>query len=481
MRKRNFEDYNLSDEIKRALAVLKYEIPTEVQSNVIPLAMEKKDLVVKSQTGSGKTASFGIPICEMIEWEEKKPQAIILTPTRELAVQVREDITNIGRFKRIKAMAVYGKEPFAKQKEELKQKNHVVVGTPGRVIDHIERGTLVLDQVKYLIIDEADEMLNMGFIDEVEAIINEIPLNRATMVFSATLPRDVESLCHKYMKSPINIEIAATGITTDTIEHLLLEVKEEEKISLLKDVTVVENPDSCIIFCRTKEHVDTVFTELEASNYSCERLHGGLEQEVRFAVMDGFKMGNFRYLVATDVAARGIDIDKVTLVINYDVPMEKESYVHRTGRTGRAGNKGKAITFATPYEGKFLKAIEKYIGFEIPTIEAPTNEEVARERAAFEEKVSGRRVVKNNKTARINKDILKLHFNGGKNKKIRAVDFVGTIAKIPGVTADDIGIITIQDNLSYVDILNGKGSLVLQAMENTTIKGKKLKVSKAIK
>ncbi|AZV42761.1 DEAD/DEAH box helicase [Peribacillus asahii] len=480
MRKRNFEDYNLSDEIKRALAVLKYEIPTEVQSDVIPLAMEKKDLVVKSQTGSGKTASFGIPICEMIEWEEKKPQAIILTPTRELAVQVREDITNIGRFKRIKAMAVYGKEPFAKQKEELKQKTHVVVGTPGRVMDHIERGTLVLDQVKYLIIDEADEMLNMGFIDEVEAIINEIPLNRVTMVFSATLPRDVENLCHKYMKNPINIEITATGITTNTIEHSLIEVKEEEKISLLKDVTVVENPESCIIFCRTKEHVDIVFTELEESNYSCERLHGGLEQEVRFAVMDGFKMGNFRYLVATDIAARGIDIDNVTLVINYDVPMEKESYVHRTGRTGRAGNKGKAITFATPYEGKFLKAIEKYIGFEIPTMEAPTHEEVARRKASFEEKVSGRRVVKNNKTARINKDILKLHFNGGKNKKIRAVDFVGTIAKIPGVTADDIGIITIRDNLSYVDILNGKGSLVLQAMENTTIKGKKLKVSKAI-
>ncbi|USK72114.1 DEAD/DEAH box helicase [Peribacillus asahii] len=481
MRKRNFEDYHLSDEIKRALAVLKYEIPTEVQSNVIPLAMKKKDLVVKSQTGSGKTASFGIPICEMIEWEEKKPQAIILTPTRELAVQVREDITNIGRFKRIKAMAVYGKEPFAKQKEELKQKNHVVVGTPGRVMDHIDRGTLVLDQVKYLIIDEADEMLNMGFIDEVETIINKIPLNRVTMVFSATLPRDVESLCHKYMENPVDIEITATGVTTDTIEHFLIEVQEKEKISLLKDVTVVENPDSCIIFCRTKEHVDTVFTELEASNYSCERLHGGLEQEVRFAVMDGFKMGNFRYLVATDVAARGIDIDNVTLVINYDVPMEKESYVHRTGRTGRAGNKGKAITFATPYEGKFLKAIEKYIGFEIAVMEAPTHEEVARERAAFEEKVSGRRVVKNNKTARINRDILKLHFNGGKNKKIRAVDFVGTIAKIPGVTADDIGIITIQDNLSYVDILNGKGSLVLQAMENTTIKGKKLKVSKAIK
>ena len=202
MSEKSFKDYNLSDEITRALALLKYETPTEVQSEVLPLAMKNQDLVVKSQTGSGKTASFGIPICEMIEWDEKKPQALILTPTRELAAQVREDITNIGRFKRIKAIAVYGKEPFSKQKEELKQKTHVVVGTPGRVMDHIERETLHLDQVKYLIIDEADEMLNMGFIDEVEAIIKELPANRVTMVFSATLPNDVENLCHKYMENP---------------------------------------------------------------------------------------------------------------------------------------------------------------------------------------------------------------------------------------------------------------------------------------
>jgi ATP-dependent RNA helicase DeaD len=478
---RSFENFQLSDEISRALSVLKYETPTEVQSEVIPLALKNQDLVVKSQTGSGKTAAFGIPICDMIDWEERNPQALILTPTRELAVQVREDITNIGRFKRIKAMAVYGKEPFSKQKEELKQKTHVVVGTPGRVIDHIERGTLVLDEIKYLIIDEADEMLNMGFIDEVEAIIKEIPSSRVTMVFSATLPKDVENLCHQYMKNPTHIEIASTGITTNTIEHFLLEVKEENKIPMLKDLTVVENPDSCMIFCRTKENVDTIYTELEKANYSCERLHGGLEQEDRFAVMDGFKMGNFRYLVATDVAARGIDIDNVSLVINYDVPMEKESYVHRTGRTGRAGNKGKAITFATHYEGKFVKAIERYIGFEIDKMESPSHKEVAQGKAAFEEKISGRRVVKNNKTARINKDIMKLHFSGGKKKKLRAVDFVGTLSKISGVTADDIGIITIQDHMTYVDILNGKGSIVLQAMENTTIKGKKLKVSKALK
>jgi superfamily II DNA/RNA helicase len=481
MSERSFSEYQLSDEIQRALSVLKYDAPTEVQQFVIPLALEKHDLVVKSQTGSGKTAAFGIPICDMIEWEEKKPQALILTPTRELAVQVRDDMTNIGRFKRIKAMAVYGKEPFSKQKEELKQKTHIVVGTPGRVMDHIERGTLELGHINYLIIDEADEMLNMGFIDEVERIINELPSDRVTMVFSATLPKDVENLCHQYMKEPAQIEIEATGITTETIEHRLIVVKEEDKLSLLKDVTVVENPDSCLIFCRTKENVDTVFAELEEAQYSCERLHGGLEQQDRFAVMDGFKMGNFRYLVATDVAARGIDIDNVTLVINYDVPMEKESYVHRTGRTGRAGNTGLAITFATAYEGKFVKAIERYIGFEIPTVEAPKAQEVVSGQAAFAEKINGRRVVRNNKTARINQGIMKLHFSGGKKKKLRAVDFVGTIAKIPGVTADDIGIITIQDNLSYVDILNGKGSIVLQALENATIKGKKLKVSKAIK
>src|SRR3954466_7090559 len=229
MNEKSFENYHLSDEIKRALAVLKYETPTEVQSNVLPLAMDKQDLVVKSQTGSGKTAAFGIPVCEMIEWAEKKPQALILTPTRELAVQVREDVTNIGRFKRIKAMAVYGKEPFSKQKEELQQKTHVVVGTPGRVMDHIDRETLILDEIKYLIIDEADEMLNMGFIDEVEAIIKGLPSDRVTMVFSATLPEDVENLCHRYMTDPSHIEIETDAVTTDTIEHRLIEIKTEDK------------------------------------------------------------------------------------------------------------------------------------------------------------------------------------------------------------------------------------------------------------
>ncbi|PEE38439.1 DEAD/DEAH box helicase [Bacillus pseudomycoides] len=481
MSEKSFKEYALSKEIVRALTSLKYEQPTEVQGKVIPVALEKKDLVVKSQTGSGKTASFGIPLCEMVEWEENKPQALILTPTRELAVQVKEDITNIGRFKRIKATAVYGKSPFARQKLELKQKTHIVVGTPGRVLDHIEKGTLSLERLKYLVIDEADEMLNMGFIDQVEAIIDELPTNRMTMLFSATLPEDVENLSRTYMKSPINIEIKAAGITTDKIEHALLEVREEEKFSLLKDITTVENPDSCIIFCRTQENVDDVFRQLKRSGYPCDKIHGGMVQEDRFAVMNDFRRGKFRYLVATDVAARGIDIENITHVINYDIPLEKESYVHRTGRTGRAGHNGKAITFVTPYEDRFLVEIEEYIGFEIQKIEAPSKGELAKGKTAFEDKINAKPIMKKEKSAGLNKDIMKLYFNGGKKKKIRAVDFVGTIAKIPGVTADDIGIIMIQDNVSYVDILNGKGPLVLKVMKNTTIKGKQLKVHEAIK
>ncbi|CAM4079623.1 RNA helicase [Bacillus manliponensis] len=481
MNKTSFTGYGLNKEIVRALTGLKYERPTEVQEKVIPVALQKNDLVVKSQTGSGKTASFGIPLCEMVDWKENKPQALVLTPTRELAAQVKEDIMNIGRFKRIKAVAIYGKSPFVRQKLELKQKTHIVVGTPGRVLDHIEKGTLTLDCLQYLVIDEADEMLNMGFIDQVEAIIEELPTERLTMLFSATLPEDVEKLAYTYMKDPVNIEIKATGITTDKIEHALLEVEEEDKFSLLQDIAITQNPDSCIIFCRTQEQVDDLFEELDELNYTCDKLHGGMVQEDRFAVMNEFKRGEFRYLVATDVAARGIDIDNITHVINYDIPLEKESYVHRTGRTGRAGKSGKAITFVTSYEKRFLESIEEYIGFEIPKMDAPSKEEIVSKKADFEKKMKAKPIIKKEKSAELNKEIMKLYFNGGKKKKIRAVDFVGTIAKIPGVTADDIGIITIQDNVSYVDILNGKGPLVLKVMKNTTIKGKQLKVHEANK
>ncbi|WP_232698102.1 DEAD/DEAH box helicase [Brevibacillus daliensis] len=481
MTETGFSHYKISNEILRALDGLEYKNPTEVQDKVIPVALDEKDLVVKSQTGSGKTAAFAIPICENLEWAENKPQALVLTPTRELAVQVKEDFTNIGRFKRIKATAVYGKSPFARQQAELKQKSHVVVGTPGRVLDHIQKGTLALSRLKYLVIDEADEMLNMGFIDQVGAIIEQLPTDRMTMLFSATLPEDVEKLAETYMKDPIYIEIIATGVTTDKIDHALLEVEERDKFSLLTDVLTVENPDSCIIFCGTHEQVNHVCRKMDELDYPCDKIHGGMIQEDRFGVMNDFKRGEFRYLIATDVAARGIDIENITHVINYDLPTDKESYVHRTGRTGRAGNSGKAITFMAPDEREKVEEIEKYIGFSITKIDKPSLEEVTRKKAAFEEKLDAGPTLKKDKSAELNSEITKLYFNGGKKKKLRAVDFVGTIAKIDGVTAEDIGIITIQDTATYVEILNGKGLLVLQEMKNTTIKGKLLKVHKARK
>ncbi|WP_156735378.1 DEAD/DEAH box helicase [Bacillus velezensis] len=477
----HFKNYQISHDILRALEGLGYTEPTEVQQSVIPSALERKDLVVKSQTGSGKTASFGIPLCELADWDENKPRALILTPTRELAVQVKEDITNIGRFKRIKATAVFGKSSFDKQKAELKQKSHIVVGTPGRVLDHIEKGTLPLDRLSYLVIDEADEMLNMGFIEQVEAIIKHLPTERTTMLFSATLPEDIEKLSRQYMQNPEYIEIEATGLTTKNIEHAVIQVREENKLALLKDVLMTENPDSCIIFCRTKEHVNQLTDELDDLGYPCDKIHGGMIQEDRFDVMNEFKRGEYRYLVATDVAARGIDIENISLVINYDLPLEKESYVHRTGRTGRAGNKGKAISFVTAFEKRFLADIEEYIGFVIQNIKAPSQEEVTEKKPDFLAKLNARPDAKTDKSEQLNKDIMKLYFNGGKKKKLRAVDFVGTIAKIDGVSADDIGIITILDNASYVEILNGKGPHVLDIMKNTTVKGKKLKVHKAKK
>lgn len=479
MKKRTFQDFKLSEEILSALKALNYQTPTDVQSTVIPLCLENKDLLVRSQTGSGKTAAFAIPISENINWLENNPQALVLTPTRELAVQIKEDFSNIGRFKRVKAVAVFGKQSVSLQQLELKQKTHVVVGTPGRVIDHIQRKNLVLDQIRYLVIDEADEMLHMGFIDQVEAIINELPKERVTLLFSATMPDDIKELATRYMKHPYEIDIKSITPIKDKIDHFYYQAEDNGKLSLLKDVTIIENPESCIIFCETKDKVDEIYRNLEKAGYSCGKIHGGLKQETRLLIMRDYKLGKFRYLVATDVASRGIDIDNISLVIQYDIPFELETYVHRTGRTGRAGNKGKAITILSTNEINHLHEIEEYLGIEIQKLRIPKKEDILKLKPAFNEKMKKTPQRKQSKDEQLNKQIMKLFFNGGKKKKLRAVDFVGTIVNIDGVEAEDIGTITILETSTFVDILNGKGPLVLKAMKNKTIKGKLLKVYQA--
>lgn len=477
----SFQSFGISEEILNALSKLQYDNPTKVQQRVIPRALEGGDIIVKSQTGSGKTAAFGIPICEKIEIEDNKPQALVLTPTRELCVQVKEDISNIGRLKKVRCAAVYGKHPFSVQERELKQRVHVIVGTPGRTLDHLKRGTMNLDEIKYLVIDEADEMLNMGFMDEMEAILSKLPKDRVTMLFSATIPSEIESLCQKYINNPVKIEVNPESLTTERIEHIYYRVKENDKFKLLTNTIIVENPDSCIIFCRTKENVDTLTSKLQANGLPCKGLHGGMMQNERLDVMNSFKRGEFIYLVATDVAARGIDVESITHIINYDIPLEKESYVHRTGRTGRAQMEGKAISFVTPYEDKFLFEIEDYIGFEIPEAEEPGEEEVEKAKATFFQKIEAGPKLKEDKSHELNKEITKIYINAGKKKKMRTGDIVGAITHIPGVKAEDIGIIDILDHISYIDILNGKGDIVLKALKTINMKGKPVRAERAVK
>ena len=314
-----FEKYKISEEIKKSIDAIGYKSPSDVQKRVIPEALDGKDIVVKSQTGSGKTAAFAIPLCEKVIWDNSKPQALVLTPTRELAIQVKEEIQSLGRLKRIRAAAVFGKQPFSEQIRELKQRTHIVVGTPGRVIDHIERGTFDISDINILVIDEADEMLNMGFVDQVKSIVSKLNSKRQTMLFSATMPEEILALSNNYMNNPESIEIKAQKLITDRITH------EMYKLNELRKVLIKEIPEGAVVFCKTKENVDKVAENLKRKGYSVDKIHGGMMQKDRMATMEKFKKGFFRILIATDVAARGIDVEGLTHVINYDLPVEKEA------------------------------------------------------------------------------------------------------------------------------------------------------------
>ena len=446
---------------------------------MIPKVLENRDLIVQSQTGSGKSAAFAIPICQLVRWEENKPQALVLTPTRELAIQVKEDFFHIGRFKRIKAVGLYGKAPFAIQQKELKQKTHVVVGTPGRVLDHLERGSLDASVITTLVIDEADEMLRMGFIEQVERIIALLPQQRMTLLFSATMAADIEKLCAKHLQSPQYVEITKPASAQVNIEEVAIAAEEIAKLEALQAVTIIENPESCIIFCNRKQRVESVWQALKALDYSVQKINGDLEQKERFKVMEDFSKEKFRYLVATDVAARGIDIDHISHVINFDVPEQAENYVHRMGRTGRAGRHGKAFTLFGEEEKEHLAHIEAYTKRKITVRTAYSTEELGVAKEAFREKMQQPIILKNAKGESLGKDIIKLHINAGKKTKMRPVDIVGTLCHLPGLTAEDIGIINVQDVSTYVEILNGKGNSVLELLQTTPIKGRMRRVSRA--
>ena len=478
MSKLSFDAFRLSEETMKALFKLRYEDPTEVQARVIPEVLKGKDVIVKSQTGSGKTAAFAIPICERLELEQKNPQVLVLTPTRELAVQVNEDFSHIGRFKRIRCAAIFGKQPMEIQKRELKQRVHVVVGTPGRTFDHIERKNLILDDIKYLVLDEADKMLDMGFIDQVEAIVSLLPKDRITMLFSATMPEKIEEICNKYMIKPLKIEFQTKNPTVEKTAQWYYEVEDSRKFNVLNSIIYTEKPESCILFCNTREKVEELLADMKREHYYCAALHGGMEQGSRLNTIQGFKRGEFHFLIATDVAARGLHIDDVSHVINYEVPMENDSYVHRIGRTGRAGKEGVAITLSTKRELRFLHEIEEYIQQSIPKKDIPTDQEVALGIEEFEDRIKSRPKAKADKAERLNREITKIRINSGKRSKMRPGDILGAITSIEGISADDIGIIDVQDTCSYVEVFGKAGEVVARKLPGINIKGKLQTVKK---
>ncbi|MGI6435901.1 MAG: DEAD/DEAH box helicase [Syntrophomonadaceae bacterium] len=382
--KTSFNDMGISPPILKALKAMGFEAPTEVQSKAIPHALNKEDLVVRSKTGSGKTAVFGITMLQLIDPGADGPQGLILTPTRELAVQVDNDIKQMAKHLKHKTTAIYGQHNMNIEIEALNKGVSIITGTPGRVFDHIRQGNLITKHIRFLVLDEADRMLDMGFMDQVVRIIKTLPRERVTLLFSATIPPEIRNICRNFMKRPINVEIESPTMTVNTTEQFYYRVNHNEKNTWLNRLLLMERPESCIIFCNTRSKVDRVQYFLSRKGYACRALHGDIPQSRRMKTMQQFKRGAFSLLVATDVAARGIHVDDLSLVINYDVPVEKDSYVHRIGRTGRAGNGGRAISMVTGDDIMSLYEIEEHIGVMIPQEELPTEADFNMHRAEAE-------------------------------------------------------------------------------------------------
>lgn len=367
-----FKVLGISDLVIQSLNDMGFEEPTPIQEQTIPPAKRGKDLIGRAQTGTGKTAAFGIPLVENA-LDTDKLQAVVLTPTRELAIQVAEELNRIGQHANVNTLPIYGGQEIERQIKALKKRPQIIVATPGRLMDHMRRKTVRLGEISMVILDEADEMLNMGFLEDIETILQETPETRQTLLFSATMPQQIQTLAKRFMKDPELISIRAKEVTVPLVEQYYIELQDRQKFDVLCRLLDIQFPNLAIVFGRTKRRVDEVSEALKKRGYSTEGLHGDLSQAKRDSVLRQFREGTIEVLVATDVAARGLDISGVTHIYNFDVPQDSESYVHRIGRTGRAGQTGAAVTFVIPREIGHLRSIEhgtkrKIIRMSIPTI-----------------------------------------------------------------------------------------------------------------
>lgn len=518
METKRFEDLGVSKKILKAVEAMGFEEATPIQTLAIPQALQGLDIIGQAQTGTGKTAAFAIPIIEVTDIRKKKPQAICLCPTRELAVQVAEEMTQLCAFnKGFTVLPVYGGQAIDRQIRALQRGVQVVVGTPGRVIDHIKRGTLQLDEIKMLVLDEADEMLDMGFRDDIEEICKTIPDDRQTMMFSATMPKEIKKLIEKYMRDPITVKVQHQELTVPLIEQFYIEVREKNRVEVFSRLIDFHSPNLTMVFCNTKRKVDELVSHLQARGYFADGLHGDLKQHQRDVVMRKFKDSTIDILVATDVAARGIDVDNVDLVVNYDVPQDLEYYVHRIGRTGRAGREGKAFTFVFGKDFRELRDIEKYtkkriLKGEIPSI---TDVENIRYRGTMDkisELIENENMDKELKYLDLLADyeydsdlvaaaLLKLFMDStssvgdyekiaedvsrkvatvslslGKKAGLKAGDIVGAIAGECNIKGNAIGKVIIEDEHTLVEVPADEAHKVIEKLSKRRIKGKKFTI-----
>jgi len=529
----SFAELGLSQPLIQALSDVGYESPTPIQQQTIPLLLAGGDVIGQAQTGTGKTAAFALPILQQLDLALMAPQALVLTPTRELAIQVAEAIhTYAKHLGRARAVPIYGGDSIQKQIGRLRSGVQVVVGTPGRIMDHLRRGTLDLKGIKTIVLDEADEMLSMGFMEDVEWILEQAPAERQMAFFSATIPREVKRIAERFLHAPNTVSIQHKTVTVTTVEQHYLRVQERQKLDALSRLLETEAVpgEAVLIFARTKLRAAELAEHLQSRGYAVEAMHGDLNQQQRETVLRRLRGGQIEIVVATDVAARGLDVEHIARVVNYDIPHDPEAYVHRVGRTARAGRAGKAILFVTPREERMLREIERYTGQKMTAAKVPSPADVAaRRQTLFKERIikvmieedlelylslvqalaeetgrdmaeiaaAGMSLARGEKplqvqmepesqlapqlSSRLDQGMVRLFINAGRSSGVRPADIVGAIANETGLPGKLIGAIDIYDDYALVDIPAEHQPQVLASMAGATIRGRDAAVRLATK
>lgn len=521
-----FEELELNPAIIRAVEDMGFEEMSPIQAKAIPIILKGKDVIGQAQTGTGKTAAFGIPLLQNIDPKEKTLQGLVLCPTRELAIQVAEEFRKLGKYMHgIKVLPVYGGQEISKQIRSLKGGIQIIIGTPGRVMDHMRRKTIKFDHIRMAILDEADEMLNMGFREDIETILSQVPEERQTIMFSATMPKPILEIAKNYQKNPELIKVIKKELTVPKIEQYYYEVSPRNKEEVLSRLLDIYNPKLSLIFCNTKKQVDELTAALQGRGYFAEGLHGDMKQQQRDRVMHSFRNGKTDILVATDVAARGIDVDDVEAVFNYDVPQDDEYYVHRIGRTGRAGREGRAFTLVVGKEVFKLKDIQRYCKTRIKLQPIPSIHDVTAVKAEkilekvkniietedltkmvglIEEKINDNGITALDIASSFLKmamgedsnpdsdkedesfgdtgaeeGMVRLFINLGKKQNVRPGDILGAIAGETGMPGKLIGTIDMYDKYTFVEVPREYASEVIKVMKEAKIKGKSINIEPA--